>query len=106
MEAARAAKTIDFNKEFRIGLDVQRAEIEAQKLVEKEKFESELALRRSLEAALKDQVYNYNTYLVLLTYFYNLQFEFFGQLISNFTGNERGRPKKVQNVGHATTNVC
>ena len=56
MEAARAAKTIDFNKDFRIGLDVQRAEIEAQKLVEKEKFESELALRRSLEAALKDQV--------------------------------------------------
>ena len=59
MEAARAAKTIDFNKEFRMGLDVQRAEIEAQKLVEKEKFESELALRRSLEAALKDQVCMY-----------------------------------------------
>ena len=55
MEAARLAKTVDFNKEFRLGLDIQRAEIEAQKLVEKEKFESELALRRSLEAALKEQ---------------------------------------------------
>ena len=76
MEAARAAKTIEFNKEFRMGLDVQRAEIEAQKLVEKEKFESELALRRSLEAALKDQVYNYNTYLVQIHTFiiYNLNF--------------------------------
>ena len=72
MEAARAAKTIDFNKEFRMGLDVQRAEIEAQKLVEKEKFESELALRRSLEAALKDQVYN--TYLVHTFIIYNLNF--------------------------------
>ena len=75
MEAARAAKTIEFNKEFRMGLDVQRAEIEAQKLVEKEKFESELALRRSLEAALKDQVYNFNTYLVVHTFIiYNLNF--------------------------------
>ena len=72
MEAARAAKTIEFNKEFRMGLDVQRAEIEAQKLVEKEKFESELALRRSLEAALKDQVYN--TYLVHTFIIYNLNF--------------------------------
>ena len=55
MEAARNAKTLEFNKDFRLGLDLQRAEIEAQKLVEKEKFENELALRRSLEASLKEQ---------------------------------------------------
>ena len=55
MEAARSTKTIDFNKEFRYGLDLQKAEIEAKKLVEKEKFEVELALRKNQEALLKEE---------------------------------------------------
>ena len=38
---------------FREGLDLQRAELEAQKLIEKERFEAELALRRAQEMALK-----------------------------------------------------
>merc|ERR1711970_936012 len=55
MEAARASRIVDFNKEFRQGLDLQRAELEAHKLVEKERFEAELAIRRTQEAALKEQ---------------------------------------------------
>ena len=55
MEAARASRTHDFNKEFRHGLDLQKAELEAQKLMEKERFEAELALRRSHEAELREQ---------------------------------------------------
>ena len=55
MEAARSTKTLDFNKEFRYGLDLQKAEIEAKKLVEKEKFEVELALRKNQEALLREE---------------------------------------------------
>ena len=55
MEAARSTKTLDFNREFRIGLDLQKAEIEAQKLVEKERFEVELALRKNQEAMLREE---------------------------------------------------
>ena len=36
-------------------LDVQKAELEAQKLLDKERFEAELALRRSHEAALREK---------------------------------------------------
>ena len=55
MEAARAARTAEFHKDFRQGLDVQKAELEAQKLLDKERFEAELALRRSHEAALREK---------------------------------------------------
>lgn len=55
MEATRQSRTVDFNKEFRQGLDLQMAEMEAQKLIEKERFEAELALRREQEAAFREQ---------------------------------------------------
>ena len=55
MEAARQTRTAEFHKDFRQGLDIQKAELEAQKLIEKERFEAELALRRSHEAALREQ---------------------------------------------------
>lgn len=55
MEAARASRTHDFNKEFRAGLDLQKAELEAQKLIERERFETEMAVRRQQEAEFRDQ---------------------------------------------------
>ena len=55
MAAARAVRAVEFNKEYRYGLDIQRAEMEAQKLVELEKHEAEMALRRNLEQAQMDQ---------------------------------------------------
>merc|ERR1712223_964583 len=55
MAAARNARTSEFHKDFRQGLDIQKAELEAQRLMEKEKFEAELAIRRSHEAALREQ---------------------------------------------------
>ena len=36
-------------------LDIQKAEVEAQKLLDKERFEAELNLRKSHEAALREQ---------------------------------------------------
>lgn len=55
MGAARANRTHDFNREFRAGLDLQKAELEAQKLVERERFEAEMAVRRQQEAEYRDQ---------------------------------------------------
>ncbi len=56
MAAARAARAVEFNKEYRNCLDIQRAETEAQKLVDLEKREAEMAIRRQLEQELADQV--------------------------------------------------
>lgn len=55
MAATRAARTVDFNKEYRLGLDIQKAEIEAQRLLDLEKYEAEMVLRRTIEAAQREQ---------------------------------------------------
>ena len=55
MAAARASKIVDFNKDYREGLDRQKAENEAKKVLEWERHQKELDIRKKLEAEAKEK---------------------------------------------------
>ena len=55
MAAARTAKIVDFNKDYKEGLDRQKAENEAKKVLEWERHQKELEIRKMLEAEAKEK---------------------------------------------------
>ena len=54
MAAARTAKIVDFNKDYKDGLDRQKAENEAKKVLEWERHQKELEVRKKLELEAKE----------------------------------------------------
>ena len=54
MAASRSAKIVDFNKDYKDGLDRQKAENEAKKVLEWERHQKELEIRKKLEAEAKE----------------------------------------------------
>ena len=55
MAAAQKAKIVDFNRDYREGLDKQRAEQDAKRILECERQQAELELRRKLEEENKEK---------------------------------------------------
>ena len=55
MAAERAAKIVDFNNDYKNGLDVQKAENEAKKVLEWERHQKELEVRKKLETEAKEK---------------------------------------------------
>ena len=55
MAAARTAKIVDFNKDYKEGLDRQKAENEAKKVLEWERHQKELEIRKKLETEAKEK---------------------------------------------------
>ena len=55
MAAEKTAKIVDFNRDYREGLDQQKAENEAKKVLEWERHQKELEIRKKLEAEAKEK---------------------------------------------------
>ena len=55
MAASKQSKIVDFNRDYREGLDRQKAEHEAKKVLEWERHQAELEIRKNLEAEAREK---------------------------------------------------